>query len=74
MLEIYSLLPLQMSLLFPPPPLSSLVSSYGEVFQQYIQFDTLQGQLSVAQIFPTHCWVGEAFTFKRKTARVQHFQ
>lgn len=50
-----------------------LVSSYGEVFQQYIQFDTLQGQLSVAWIFPTHCGVGEAFTFKRKTARVQHF-
>lgn len=55
-------------------PLSNLVSSYGEVFQQYIQSDTLQGQLSVAQIFPTHSGVEEAFTFKRKTARVQHFQ
>lgn len=55
-------------------PLSNLVSSYGEVFQRYIQFDTLQGQLSVAQIFPTRYGVGEAFTFKRKTARVQHFR
>lgn len=39
MLEIYSFLPLQMSLLFTPlPPASDLVSSYGEDFQQYSQF------------------------------------
>lgn len=35
-------------------PFSNLVVSYGEVCQQYIQSDTLQGQFSVAQIFPTH--------------------